>query len=30
MLQRDAEEIAEDVGKWLKAPVMDARLGDAG
>jgi len=30
MLQRDAEEIAEDVGKWLKTPVMDARLGDAG
>ena len=28
-LQRDAEEIAEDVGKWLKAPVMNARLGDA-
>lgn len=30
MLHRDAEEIAEDIGKWLKKPVMDARLGDAG
>lgn len=30
MLHRNAEEIAEDIGKWLKTPVMDARLGDAG
>lgn len=30
MLHRNAEEIAEDIGEWLKTPVMDARLGDAG
>lgn len=30
MLHRNAEEIAEDIGKWLKRPVLDARLGDAG
>lgn len=29
MLNRNAEEIAEDIGKWLKKPIMDARLGDA-
>jgi hypothetical protein len=29
MLQNDAEEIAEDIGKWLKKPTMDAKLGDA-
>jgi len=29
MLEKNAEEIAEDISRWLKKPVMDARLGDA-
>ena len=29
MLHNDAEAIAEDIGKWLRKPGMDARLGDA-
>lgn len=29
MLHNDAEEVAEDIGKWLRNPTMDARLGDA-
>lgn len=29
MLHRNAEEIAEDIGEWLRKPTMDARLGDA-
>ena len=29
MLHNDAEEIAEDIGKWLRKPTLDAKLGDA-
>ena len=29
MLHNDAEEIAEDIGDWLRKPTMDAKLGDA-
>jgi hypothetical protein len=29
MLKRVAKKLGQDIGKWLKAPEMDAMLGDA-